>query len=205
APHGEELGHLKPSWSLTVSGFLRDVLLSFDCKHGVWVISSCGGGSVHPWAIPPKLTRISTLKASWPCSFYSSSTRAVSGKMAHLVTSTTHMAVTRMMEVAFFTLRLLTSILTWSLLLLWCSHSKISSSSLSLIPIIPTSVPVLIIRPPLVSSIFPLLKSSILDSISGQIVRHAHSTLNSSWFRGSNMWLDLGSQTLNVAVDTLVL
>ncbi|GKF42373.1 hypothetical protein Tco_0125715, partial [Tanacetum coccineum] len=41
------------------------------------------------------------------------------------------------------------------------------------------------------------------DSISGQTVGHAHSALNSSGFRGSNMWLDLESQTPNVAVDTL--
>ncbi|GJY70782.1 putative ribonuclease H-like domain-containing protein [Tanacetum coccineum] len=110
-----------------------------------------------------------------------------------------------MIEVAFCTFCLLTSILTWPLPLLWCSHNKISSSSLSLVPIIPTSVPVLIIRPPLVSNIFLLLKSSILDSISGQMVGHAHSTLKSSGFRGSNMWLDLRSQTPNVVVATLVL
>nr|GEY56429.1 putative reverse transcriptase domain-containing protein [Tanacetum cinerariifolium] len=44
----------------------------------------------------------------------------------------------------------------------------------------PASVLVLVIRPLLVSSIFLLLKNSIIDTIDGQTVGHTHSTLNSS-------------------------
>ncbi|GJS13871.1 hypothetical protein Tco_0408343 [Tanacetum coccineum] len=80
---------------------------------------------------------------------------------------------------------MLTSILTLLLSLLRSSQSKVPSSSLSLVPIIPSSIPVLIIRPPFVSIIFLLLEKSILDTIGGQAVGHTHGTLDCrSFLRG---------------------
>ncbi|GKC54899.1 hypothetical protein Tco_1077644 [Tanacetum coccineum] len=75
---------------------------------------------------------------------------------------------------------MLTSILTLSLTLLWSNQSKVISGSLSLVPIIPSSVHVLIIQPTFVSSIFLLLEKSILDTICGQMVSHTYNTLDYS-------------------------
>nr|GEU50508.1 retrovirus-related Pol polyprotein from transposon TNT 1-94 [Tanacetum cinerariifolium] len=89
--------------------------------------------------------------------------KKISDKVTPLVTSTTHIAVTGMMEVALCTLRMLTSILTLHLSLIRSNYSKVSSSPLSLVPIILALVLELTVGPILVFSIFILLKDSILE------------------------------------------
>nr|GEX24461.1 hypothetical protein [Tanacetum cinerariifolium] len=84
------------------------------------------------------------------------------------------------------------------------SQSKVLSSSLSLVPIVPSSVPVLVIRPPFVSSNFLLLEKFILDTIGGQTVGHTHSTLDCSRAL-SHMEYRLSAFKLGTRVDGFVL